>query len=77
MSNKTVAVYELYTAVDHKVTIVNSSYFVHLVATVLWPFFDASYTAKNSRKIEYLVVYGTVEYDRNTVTNKWAKYDEK
>ena len=77
-SNKTMAVYYgSYTTVNHKVTVVNGLYFAHLIATISRPFFDARIqpkTVKNDWKIEYLVVYGTIKYDRNTVTIKRAKY---
>jgi type V secretory pathway adhesin AidA len=62
-----------YTAVNHKITIVNGPYFTRLASTVLRPFVDGSYTIKNALKIEYLIVYDTTKYGRNTVDAKRAK----
>ena len=39
-----------YTVVNYEITVVNSSYFVHLVSTVLWLLLDALYTLRNSQK---------------------------
>jgi hypothetical protein len=39
-----------YTAVNHKVTVVNGPYFTRLASTVLRPFVDVSYTIKNDEK---------------------------
>jgi type V secretory pathway adhesin AidA len=39
-----------YTAVNHKVTVVNGPYFTRLASTVLRPFVDVSYTIKNGEK---------------------------
>ena len=39
-----------YTAVNHKVTVLNGPYFTHLVSIILRPFLDVSYTVTNSQK---------------------------
>jgi hypothetical protein len=61
-----------YTAVNHKVTVVNDPYFTRLASTVLRPFVGVSYTIKNGNalKIEYSIVYNTTKYGRNTVNTK-------
>ena len=68
---------ESYAIINQKITAVNSLYFAHLVATVLGPFFGVLYDAENSREIEYSIVYGTLKYDCNIATTKWANYDQE
>ena len=41
---------ESYAVVNHRLTIVNGSYFAHLVSTILRTFLDVLYTAKNNQK---------------------------
>ena len=70
----------LYTAVNHKVTVVNGPYFAHFISTVLWPPFDVSYTPKtvtNGLKIEYLIVNTTVKYGHNIVATERVEYSQK
>jgi hypothetical protein len=59
-----------YTAVNHKVTVVNGPYFIRLLTCRI-----RSKMAKNALKIEYSIVYDTTKYGRNTVDAKRVKYD--
>ena len=71
--SKTVAVLGSYTAIDHKVTVVNGPSSARLVATVLRPLFDATYSAKSSQKQLESLVFNRLrdgKIRRNTVTTK-------
>jgi hypothetical protein len=61
--NSTMTVKGAYTAVNHKVTVVNGPFFTRLASTVLRPFVDVSYTIKNGEKRAENRIFDRLRHD--------------